>query len=46
MKKYAIKYIKVERRLCNTRCVIISIVKRGKIKCDENEKIQHSDANL
>ena len=41
-KKYAIKYIKVERRLC----VIISIVKRGKVKCNENEKIQHGDANL
>ena len=46
MKKYAIKYIKVERRLCTARCVIISIVKRGKVKCNENEKIQHGDANL
>ena len=40
MKKYAIKYIKVVRRLCNARCAIIFIVKGGKVKCNENEKIQ------
>ena len=46
MKKYAIKYIKVERRLCYARSFIIFIVKGGKVKCNENENIHHGDANL
>ena len=46
MKKYAIKYIKVGRRLCYARCFIIFIAKGRKVKCNENESIQHADANL
>ena len=46
MKKYAIKYIKVGRRLCYACCFIIFIAKGRKVKCNENESIQHADAKL